>query len=231
MYSYLSSKYLITLFILFAIHSVTSETNHQSDPVHLDVYYESLCPDCSGFIERQLYPTWKLLGNMAGIFTVALYPYGNTHETRLSNNSFSYQCQHGENECRGNMLEGCLIKRCHFDSKCYMPVIACIEDGVIQKQPIETAVKECVRFFKPGKSYQWIKECANGAEGQRLIHKMAVRTGSLVPKHTWVPWLVFDGVFSQENQERAQRNLPGLVCDLYKGPTKPWQCLTNEVFH
>ena len=77
MYSYLSSKYLITLFILFAIHSVTSETNHQSDPVHLDVYYESLCPDCSGFIERQLYPTWKLLGNMAGIFTVALYPYGN----------------------------------------------------------------------------------------------------------------------------------------------------------
>jgi hypothetical protein len=35
----------------------------ETRPVHLDLYYESLCPDCSEFITTQLYPTWRKLLN------------------------------------------------------------------------------------------------------------------------------------------------------------------------
>ena len=49
------------------------------------------------------------------------------------------------------------------------------------------------------------------------MHKLAMRTGSLVPQHTWVPWVVFDGHFNADYQDRAQRNFLELLCSIYKG--------------
>ena len=31
------------------------------DPVHMDLYYESLCPYCQDFIQNQMTPTWDNL--------------------------------------------------------------------------------------------------------------------------------------------------------------------------
>ena len=45
-------------------------------PVHLELYYESLCPDCSGFIINQLLPTWNKLKNTSAAFTLSMFPFG-----------------------------------------------------------------------------------------------------------------------------------------------------------
>ena len=39
----------------------------------IEVYYESLCPDCQNFVTLQLYPTWKKLGKY---FNPDLKPFG-----------------------------------------------------------------------------------------------------------------------------------------------------------
>jgi hypothetical protein len=56
------------------------------------------------------------------------------------------------------------------------------------------------------------------------MHKLAVRTASLIPKHTWVPWIVIDGVFRQEYQDQAVENLLKLICKLSNGP-QPVECI------
>ena len=78
-------------------------------PVHLDLYYETLCPDCTEFISGQMYPAWEKLKN-TGIFTLKLYPFGNAREFVYANGTLGYKCQHGDKECRGNFLEACVIK-------------------------------------------------------------------------------------------------------------------------
>ena len=43
-------------------------------PVHFELYYEALCPDCQEFFLSQLYPNAKNLGS---IMNITLIPYGN----------------------------------------------------------------------------------------------------------------------------------------------------------
>ena len=45
---------------------------------------------------------------------------------------------------------------------------------------------------------------------------MAVKTESLVPAHNYVPWILVDGEHTSDLQTKAQQDLLGLVCQLYK---------------
>ena len=65
-------KILITLEIFLLI----SPFVFAIQPVHLELYYESLCPDCSGFIINQLLPTWNKLKNTSAAFTLSMFPFG-----------------------------------------------------------------------------------------------------------------------------------------------------------
>lgn len=102
--------------------------NETVPPVSITLYYETLCPDCRIFISEQLFPTWLMLKD---IMSVTLVPYGNAqvrpsafscsqmsleeqskHENSLStflqevqSPTSSFICQHGEPECKGNMIQ------------------------------------------------------------------------------------------------------------------------------
>ncbi|KAM9515975.1 gamma-interferon-inducible lysosomal thiol reductase isoform 2-T2 [Guaruba guarouba] len=94
-------------------------------PVELSLFYESLCPACRGFLVQQLFTTWLLLP--AEALNITLVPYGNAQE-RNESGKWEFQCQHGPEECLGNMIETCLMQEAKNFST-YFPVIFCLESG------------------------------------------------------------------------------------------------------
>ncbi|NXK38826.1 GILT reductase, partial [Piprites chloris] len=94
-------------------------------PVELSLYFESLCPACREFLVMKLFPTWLLLPSE--MLNITLVPYGNAQERNVSG-KWDFQCQHGPEECLGNMIEACLMHEAKdFDT--YFPVIFCLESG------------------------------------------------------------------------------------------------------
>ena len=69
-----------------------------------------------------------------------------------------------------------------------------------------------------------------GPLGKKLMHKLAVKTASLNPPHTYVPWLTINGQHNEKLQAEAWKDLIGLICRLYKGDFKPKQCLKSSKF-
>merc|ERR550519_327810 len=191
-------------------------------PVLVELYYESLCPGCKHFITTMLYPTFDKLKD-TGIIKIAMYPYGNAHETQNPDGSWKYECQHGEEECVGNLLEVCVMAHMKFDFHLYLPVISCMEAA---DSPV-SAMKGCLGALAPHIPYKAVKDCAKGSEGNSLMHDLANRTESLNPAHKYVPWIVVQGKHTEELETEAMRDLVGLVCGLYQGK-KPAQCSARE---
>ena len=56
----------------------------------------------------------SLFPKLLGIFSVGLYPYGNAHESQLPDGSWKFECQHGQPECTGNIIEVCIEVTFHI---------------------------------------------------------------------------------------------------------------------
>jgi len=186
-------------------------------PVLVELYYESLCPGCRAFLTTMLYPAFDRLRD-SGIMKVAIYPYGNAHESENPDGTWKFDCQHGEPECLGNILEVCIMKQLSWDSDMYLPIISCMEGA---DDPISSA-RGCISALS-SLSYSAVKKCASGKEGNELEHSMGARTEALSPPHQYVPWIVINGQHTNELQTQAQTNLVALVCKLYKGEV-PAEC-------
>uniref|UniRef100_A0AAY4EIF3 Gamma-interferon-inducible lysosomal thiol reductase n=2 Tax=Denticeps clupeoides TaxID=299321 RepID=A0AAY4EIF3_9TELE len=185
-----------------------NSTKPNSDVPALEVtlYYESLCPGCRAFLTEQLFPTWTMLKD---IMKVHLVPYGNAEERQNS-----VICQHGENECLGNMLESCII---HAVDHVAFQIIYCMESS----SDVLKAAQLCLQLYAPSVRWETISSCATGAVGRSLMHKNAVKTRFLEPAHTHVPWVTFNGEYRDDWEDGAMSSLFSLVCSLYKGAQPP----------
>ncbi|XP_053320065.1 gamma-interferon-inducible lysosomal thiol reductase [Spea bombifrons] len=186
-----------------------------SDPaVQVELYYESLCGGCRNFIVTQLFPTWLMLNN---IMNVTLVPYGNAMEKNNSG-KWEFECQHGPEECVGNMMEACLMYYLgNLDD--YFLVIFCMESS----NNVTMALDACLSIYEPSLSSKKVVECVNSDLGNKLMHQNALRTEALNPPHKYVPWIVINGKHSDDLQSRAQSALFNLICETYTGP-KPDAC-------
>nr|XP_039269319.1 gamma-interferon-inducible lysosomal thiol reductase-like isoform X1 [Styela clava] len=191
--------------------------DNDAQPVMLDLYFESLCPGCRQFITKMLYPTWKQFLDTK-ILKIQLYSYGNAKEMKnASTGMWDFTCQHGPQECVGNLIENCIQKYTMNDPMKYFPIFYCMESA---QDPVEAA-KMCVT--KGGLKWSDVDTCAKGPDGNALMHNSAMATDKLNPRHTYVPWVTINGQHTESMQEEAQENLPKLLCDTYKG-MKPKQC-------
>uniref|UniRef100_A0A0B7A7L4 Saposin A-type domain-containing protein n=1 Tax=Arion vulgaris TaxID=1028688 RepID=A0A0B7A7L4_9EUPU len=184
-----------------------------AEPVDFVLYYESLCPDCKGFITDMLFPTYEKLQSITNL---TLIPYGNAEETKVGD-VWQFQCQHGPQECIGNLIATCTIEIVK-NITVYFPFLNCMEASNLQ--PNQSAAKCADQFHVPLKE---IFNCVNSAHGNELEHQMALKTNALNPPHTYVPWVTLNGVHTEKIQNEAQNDLKKLLCDTYKGP-KPAAC-------
>ncbi|XP_061406687.1 gamma-interferon-inducible lysosomal thiol reductase-like [Lethenteron reissneri] len=179
-----------------------------AEAVSLELYAESLCPGCRAFTTGQLYGTWLLLGD---IMNVTLVPYGNAQE-KHDGDQWVFTCQHGPQECLGNLLQACLI---HYlpNNADHLPIIYCMEAA---EDPV-SAASQCAALLAPTLNWQQVETCANGTLGNQLMHSNAQLTDALNPPHKYVPWIVFNGAHTEDIQNKAMEALLPMVCSAYKG--------------
>ncbi|KAK1786217.1 hypothetical protein P4O66_017936 [Electrophorus voltai] len=180
--------------------------------VNVSLYYESLCPGCRLFLTTQLMPTFIMLED---IMNVELVPYGNAQE-QLTEKKYVFICQHGEDECLGNMIETCMLNK--MGAAAYR-VIDCMESAA----HVLNAAKPCAELFSPNTSWDTVMDCVKGDLGNQLMHENALKTEALKPPHQYVPWVTINGEHTEELQVKAMNSLFNLVCSLYQGK-KPIAC-------
>ncbi|NWX60900.1 GILT reductase, partial [Promerops cafer] len=198
-------------------------------PVELSLYYESLCPACREFLILELFPTWLLLPEE--MLNITLVPYGNAQERNVSG-KLDFECQHGPEECLGNMMEACLMHEAKNFST-YFPVIFCLESGSSVTKNLKAScppdrphvpcARQCLQIYAPEVDSGRVTACVQGDTGVALMHHNAQVTEALDPPHQYVPWITVNGKHTEELQAQAQASLLGLVCHLYQGK-KPEAC-------
>jgi len=57
--------------------------------------------------------------------------------------------------------------------------------------------------------------CSSGPLGRGIELLMAEMTDKLNPPHTGVPWIVVNGIHTNDIETKALNNLTKLVCDTY----------------
>jgi len=187
--------------------------------VKVDFYSESYWPGCEAYSTGQLQSSLTTIGE---IIAFRAFPYGNANEKQNADGTWTFTCQHGVNECIGNMYEGCAIK--HFpgvDSKTNIPIwwpfYYCMEKS---GNAADTVVASgCAK--NNGLDWVTITDCStttnpaqgSSTDGNPNMHQIALSTINLIPPHQWTPWVVVQGT----PLTSAQIDLPltPIVCKEY----------------
>ena len=86
---------------------LNAERSLGAKPVNVTIYFESLCPDCQHFFLTQVAKARKMLPD--SIMVLDFVPFGNAKMSPISpsthDRAFSFLCQHGPDECVGNIFE------------------------------------------------------------------------------------------------------------------------------
>ncbi|KAI7845584.1 hypothetical protein COHA_000872 [Chlorella ohadii] len=204
----------------------------------IDFYGESLCPDCRNFTatldRRGEAGRSGLLGE--GQFNdwvdLRYVAWGNVKNiTDNTTGEVTYKCQHGPEECFFNNIINCAQALYPVQSK-WFPFVACMEAG-LNRTAADAGEREqnwetteiCAEAHEL--SAADLQACAEGPQGAELQQKAAEETWNLVPPHTFVPWVLVNGVplgFAAQDVDRP-------VCAAIGGPGagKPPLCATiNE---
>lgn len=199
---------------------------------NIQVYYESLCPYSIAFITEQLWPTYVRVGYL---MDVQLVPFGNAFKEQQQQNptraerfavgrrqepEYKYSCQHGPDECFGNVVQSCAA-HIFNDTILSLAFVTCMS---LAEHPSE-AGRECARGI--ARNWNAIQRCANGGKGRVLQDEMSERTWNLNPPHHYVPWIVINGVHNDEQQAMAQTDLLQVVCDATPDGRKPPPCFAD----
>ncbi|XP_040573345.1 GILT-like protein 1 isoform X1 [Lepeophtheirus salmonis] len=175
--------------------------------VEVSAYYEVLCPDSIRFVRNELQTTYSKLSS---IMNFHLIPYGKASSFAKSEGGYEFNCQHGQEECFGNMVHACSIKYVQSKSVLLDFVACMIKDN---RDAIKIG-KSCAKEYSV--DWQPIERCAHSIEGENLLYEEGEKTHNLSPRLRFVPTVELDK--SQSNQRSLLHDLAIQVCKHYTGP-------------
>jgi len=166
-----------------------------------ELYYETACPDCIKFI-NQLEKYWRD-DDLRPHINITLNPYGNAESIPISKVSRGYKffnpdttgeewdyvhvCQHGANECFGNLVQACAIEQ--VEQSKYMELVFCMASN--PTWGVEKASYECMS--KAGIDQKPVTECVQSPRGNKLMAQYGETTGA-VKDRKGTPWVTSGGV-------------------------------------
>eukprot|EP01084_Bolivina_argentea_P185143 319290_1 len=163
---------------------------------------------------------------------ISIYPYGNANE-RQSGGKWTFNCQHGANECNGNMVETCMINLAGFDQNQFMDFILQYEAKLrlSSSNPYATA-KTVFDGIKTNVSWTDMQSCmgTSGAKGGKngnvFEHQMALWTAQT--HHQYTPWITLNGKHSDDIQNSCTSSTLQCTCNVYKGTNSCCKKLKEE---
>lgn len=201
----------LTVFVVLLIGC----TSCQSSLLKVSIYYESLCPDSINFITNQLYPSYD---NFKDRIQLDFVPYGKASQTKLESGGWSFRCQHGSDECRGNKYQACALnqrKGQDTDAK----FVNCVMSLADPSDP--EGIQNCA--VKDGYDWNKITTCYKYDEGSDILAAYGDRTHSLSPPLKFIPTIILNDVFDQGIQDQLLRDFEGAICSKLSEP-KPNVC-------
>jgi interferon gamma-inducible protein 30 len=127
---------------------------------------------------------WNAFNQISSIMSLNVVPYGNAKETwRNETKLWQFTCQHGPDECYGNLLHTCFM---YFypNPADHLSYIHCMEAS---GHDIRNASLECASEQRV--SLDATTKCMQSRLGNSLQHNNALKTEQLSPSHNYVPWV------------------------------------------
>ncbi|KAL0901608.1 hypothetical protein ABMA27_006826 [Loxostege sticticalis] len=185
--------------VLLMESKFTEQTNRPT----LQLYYESLCPDCIEFDSSQFRKVVVLLHEYLDIHT---YPYGNARTRKHSDGTVEVTCQHGPKECYGNKLHGCALDIIANATEALL-FNACM----IQQRSNDESADKCGEQMSI--AVDLIKECAKGKKGTDLLLHYGEESEKV--GFNYVPYVLLNGA------EWQGKDLMNDICAAFKNPPEP----------
>ena len=190
--------FLFLYFILSFIHS-------QKAIPKITIYMESLCPYCIEFITTSVKEFYTKV-TKPNLAYIEIIPYGNAKETYdLTTKKYSFTCQHGDNECYGNLISTCSLNVLGR-IKGQLNIICLLENIYDFNRNFDTTLEHCLSS-EPD-LLQEIKDCVSSDMGNIYQHQMAQKTGD----HLGVPWILVDGVYDEDTNDKIWTSLIDYLC-------------------
>ena len=171
----------------------------------ITIYMESLCPYCIELITTSIKEFYTKV-TKPNVAYIEMIPYGNAKEVYdSSTNKYSFSCQHGDNECYGNLISTCslnVLGRINGQ----LNIICLLENIYNFNRDFDLTLEYCLSS-KP-EIIQEIKDCVKSDIGNFYEHQMAQKTG----EHSGVPWILVDGVFDEDINDAIWTSLIDYLC-------------------
>ena len=195
-------KFLFAILFILCLISFSSEQKHVPK---IQVYIESLCPDCYNFIVGSFKDFYEKV-KRPNLAQIEFIPYGNAKEEyNTQTKKWEFTCQHGEPECYGNLIETCAIQKMGRVNS--YSAILCLESNIEEYDfDFDKTLDFC--FKEDQTTLNEIKTCVSSDMGNLYEHQMAQKTES----HFWVPWVVVDGVHDIDAENQILESLIDYVC-------------------
>jgi len=167
--------------------------------VHLDLYFESLCPYCHALLDEPFRRIWGEK-DFRDRITVDLIPFGNAMVVPGDKISQGYHffhpdatypviiCQHKEGECLGNEIQAC-VNHMHGTNTA-VEFTLCMVGKQVKGQGIEMSSYDCMQELKIAP--QPVKNCVGSDESRTRMIGHGERSMRPQLNRSYVPWVMAD---------------------------------------